>query len=94
MKPLTWARVVFSRDADAMRRTMDTAHQERLKRIIAVIKNGSEDGPFAGQTVDGTILRQMTGADTHVVYAVTYWQIGRVLLIVRIEIRDWTPLDY
>ncbi|WP_129629368.1 hypothetical protein [Candidatus Oscillochloris fontis] len=94
MKPLTWAQVVFSRDADAMRRSMDAVHRERLKNIITVIKNGPEDGLFAAQAADGTILRQMTGADTHVVYAVTFWQIGRVLLIVRIEIRDWIPLDH
>lgn len=94
MMPLVWARVVFSPGADATRRTLDREHLARLKRVIAVIKNGPEDGLFAGQAADGTVLRQMTGADTHVVYAVTFWPVGRVLLVVRIEIRDWTPVGH
>ncbi|PDW03567.1 hypothetical protein [Candidatus Viridilinea mediisalina] len=85
MKPLVWARVVFSPAADRVR--------QRLARVISVIKNGPEDGHFAGYDANGHVLRQMTGADTHVIYRVNFWPIGRVLLIVWIEIRDWAPLE-
>lgn len=93
MKPLTWAKVVFSRQADALRQRMDREHVRRLAQVIAVIKNGPEDGPVAGYDADGNLLRQMTGADTHVIYHVTFWPIGRVLQIALIEIRDWEPLE-
>ena len=91
MKQLTWARVVYAHEAYAVREAMDQEHRRRLDRIITVIKNAPEDGLFVRQAPDGAVLRQMTGADTHVVYAVKYWEIGRVLLIVTIEIRDWEP---
>ncbi len=94
MNPLIWARVVFSPQADAIRQRMDQAHIHRLKRVIQVIKNAPEDGLFSRETPDGTVLRQMTGMDTHVVYAVKYWTVGRVLVIVTIEIRDWEPRDH
>lgn len=93
MKPVTWARVVYSRQADAVKRAMDEAHRDRLKAAIEVIKNGPEDGDFAGHDTEGVPLFQMTAADTHVIYQVVFWEIGRVLRIALIEIRDWAPLD-
>jgi hypothetical protein len=72
---------------------MDQAHRARLSRVISVIKNGPEDGKFFSQEADGPVLRQMSGGDTHVVYAVAYRVIGRVLRIVFIEIRDWEPRE-
>ncbi|NNJ13702.1 hypothetical protein EKD04_025585 [Chloroflexales bacterium ZM16-3] len=94
MNPLTWARVVFSPQADAIRQRMDQEHIHRLRRVIQVIKNAPEDGKFFAEESDGTVLRQMTGADTHVIYSVVFWPVGRVLRIARIEIRDWQPLDH
>ena len=93
MKPLTWARVVFSRRADAVKRGMDHVHLQRLAQVIQVIKNGPADGRFAGYDADGSPLHQMTGMDTHGVYHVAFWPIGRVLRIAMIEIRDWEPLE-
>ncbi|MBP1469000.1 hypothetical protein EYB53_025045 [Candidatus Chloroploca sp. M-50] len=93
MKPLIWAKVVFSPAAERLRQQLDAEHRRRLARVISVIKNGPEDGSFAGHDREGHALYQMTGADTHVIYQVTFWPIGRVLLIVFIEIRDWEPLE-
>lgn len=93
MQPLVWARIAFSPHADAVRRQMDQTHRDRLDRVITVIQQSPEDGDIYGTMTDGTRLRQKTGADTHVIYAVKYWPVGRVLLIVFIEIRDWEPLD-
>lgn len=93
MKSLTWARVVYSRQADAVKRSMDEEHLNRLRAAIEVIKNGPEDGDFAGHDADGVPLRQMTAADTHVIYQIVFWEVGSVLRIALIEIRSWEPLD-
>ena len=60
---------------------------------LLVIKNAPEDGKFYALAPDNTRLLQITGANMHVIYAVKYWPIGRVLLIVTIEIRDWEPRE-
>ncbi len=91
MGQLTWARVVLSRRAQAALERMDPAHRERFWRIVSVIKNAPESGAFFMQVDDGAIIRQMTGADTHVIYGVRIWPIGRILQIILIEIRDWQP---
>jgi hypothetical protein len=93
LKPLIWARIVFSRDADLVLHGLDQQHRQRLAAVIAVIKNGPEDGLYAGEDDHGHALRQMSAADTHVIYRATCWAIGRVLLIYHIEIRDWDMLD-
>jgi hypothetical protein len=93
MKPLTWARVDI---LDAPRRLLRSATDRQRAlfwRIVSVIKNAPEDGLFYRQEPDNTVLRQMTGAEMHVIYAVKYWPIGRVLQVVTIEIRDWEPRD-
>jgi hypothetical protein len=64
-----------------------------LAAVIEVIKNGPEDGLYAGEDDHGYTLRQMSAADIHVIYRVTLWTIGRVLLVYDIEIRDWEMLD-
>lgn len=91
MKPLIWARVVRSPRADAVYRRMNDVERARFARILLVIKNAPEDGKFYALAPDNTRLLQMTGANMHVIYGVKYWPIGRVLLIVTIEIRDWEP---
>ena len=93
MKPLIWARVMRSPRADAVYRRMNNAERARFARILAVIKNAPEDGKFYALAPDNTRLLQMTGANMHVIYGVKYWPIGRVLLIVTIEIRDWEPRE-
>ncbi|NNJ09264.1 hypothetical protein EKD04_002875 [Chloroflexales bacterium ZM16-3] len=67
--------------------TMDQELIHRLKRGIQVIKNAPEDGKFFAGESDGTVLRKMTGADTHVIYSVVFCPVGRVLRIARIEPR-------
>jgi hypothetical protein len=93
VNPLIWARVALSPRADAVHRQMNDAEHARFGQIIAVIKNAPEDGKFYALASDNTRLLQMTGANMHVIYAVKYWPIGRVLLIVTIEIRDWEPKE-
>lgn len=89
MQPLIWAGVPHGPRADTVYRRMSAAERARFDRIIAVIKNAPEDGKFYALAPDNTRLLQMTGANMHVIYAVKYWPIGRALLIVTIEIRDW-----
>ena len=55
------------------------AERARFDRILSVIKNAPEDGKFYALAPDNTRLLQMTGANMHVIYAVKYWPIGRVL---------------
>jgi len=93
VQPLTWARVVRSPRADAVYQQMNDAERARFDRIIAVIKNAPEDGKFYAMAPDNARLLQMTGANMHVIYTVKYWPIGRVLLIITIEIRDWEPRE-
>ena len=86
-----WARIVLTPRAQAVLTAMDEEHRARFWRIVAVITNAPGDGAFFMQATDGTVLRQMTGMDTHVIYAVRYWPVGRVLQVALIEIRDWQP---
>ncbi|NJO81895.1 MAG: hypothetical protein HC828_03330 [Blastochloris sp.] len=90
---ITWARVIYERQAYAVREAMTEEERERIDRVIEVIKNAPEDGSHYANASDGTILRQMTGGNIHVIYVVKHWAIGRVLGITTIEIRDWEPLD-
>jgi hypothetical protein len=87
----TWARVALSPRAQAVLDTLTPAQRTRFWQIVSVIKHAPEDGAFYMRNADGSISRQMTGADTHVIYTVRFWPIGRVLLIVLIEISDWQP---
>jgi hypothetical protein len=88
---LTWKRIVLSRAAQQILNSTDDEHRDRFWRIVKVIKQAPEDGGFYMKAHDGAVIRQMTGIDTHVQYTVRMWPVGRVLQIVWIEIRDWTP---
>ena len=91
MTTLTWARVALSPRAQATLEQLTEAQRVRFWQIVSVIKNAPDEGAFYMRNSDGSIARQMTGADTHVIYTVRFWPIGRVLLIVLIEINDWVP---
>ncbi|NJO81546.1 MAG: hypothetical protein HC828_01460 [Blastochloris sp.] len=92
---ITWARVSFSWQADAMLRQMDGFYRQRVNNIIQVIKVTHDDAKErpVGHLLDGTKLFQRTGGNLHISYAIKYWTTGCVLQIVFIEIRDWEPLD-
>lgn len=94
MQPLTWARVNYTAAAWRAKQQMSDEERALLDRAIAFIKHGPEDGIEIGRDDDDrTVIRQISVRQVHVQYTVTFWQVGRVLLITTIEIRHWEPLD-
>jgi len=86
-----WVRIALSPRAQSLYDVMEPSQQKRFWHIVAVIRQAPEDGAFFMRNADGSMVRQMTGANLHVISTVRMWPIGRVLLIALIEINDWQP---
>jgi hypothetical protein len=83
--------IVLLGQAYAILRSFDAAHRAQFDRLVAALRLSPQAGVFYARDSTGRVLYQVSGADLHVIYTLTYLvQVDRIA-IVSIDVAEWTP---
>nr|MCU0492224.1 hypothetical protein [Chloroflexaceae bacterium] len=77
--------------AVAVIRQMIPTQRAQFDRLIAAMRLSPQAGVFYGYDLEQRVLRQVSAADVHIIYTITYRQQGERLFVVAVEIAEWTP---
>ena len=85
--------IVIAGRAVATLRQLDSPHRVQFDRLVAALRLSPEAGLFYAYDGEGRILRQVSGADLHVIYTLTYRVQRDRVFIIAIELAEWSPRE-
>jgi len=70
---------------------LPAAQRAQAARLLEAIAIAPSAGARYRHTPRGWLLRIASAYDTHVVYTIVYEMIGAAVLVVDVQVFDWTP---
>jgi predicted dithiol-disulfide oxidoreductase (DUF899 family) len=87
----TRARIRWTEQGVAAWNGLTAAQRDQARRLLQAVSIAPTAGLFYRRTRRGWILRIASAADTHLIYNVVYEYLGTVILVVDIQVFEWTP---